>query len=195
MYGIASTCRTFLVDDCLTLKRWSFRGRISSLNTYDNTGHLYNVSRILNPDVATLNKEAYHKYSPLYLSYVILPDQECFSADAGCSTTFVISYGLSFLSITCELVGTVFCASRLWFFPFSNYHTWYVVLMPELETLTNTGAAIIYFWKPIQLQFRRSMREQPDVHAQLMSEYPQGLYHDLLGSLKGQLNAYFFFWI
>jgi hypothetical protein len=55
---------------------------ISSLNAYDNTGHLYNVSRILNPDVATLNKEAYDKYSPLYLS-----------------TTFVVSYGLSFLSI------------------------------------------------------------------------------------------------
>ena len=64
--------------------------------------------------------------------------------------------------------------------------------MSELEALTNTGAAIIYFWKPIQLQFRRSMREQPDVHAQLMSEYPQGLHHDLLGSLKDQPNAYIF---
>ncbi|EDR06311.1 oligopeptide transporter [Laccaria bicolor S238N-H82] len=94
---------------------------ISSLNTYDNTGHNYNVSRILNPDVATLNKEAYHEYSPLYLS-----------------TTFVVAYGLTFSSIT--------------------------------STITH---AIIYFWKPIRLQFRRPMREQPDVHAQLMSEYPQ----------------------
>ncbi|KIK00651.1 hypothetical protein K443DRAFT_7500 [Laccaria amethystina LaAM-08-1] len=96
---------------------------ISSLNAYDNTGHLYNVSRILNPDVATLNKEAYDKYSPLYLS-----------------TTFVVSYGLSFLSIA--------------------------------STITH-GTAIIYFWKPIRLHFRKSMGEQPDVHAQLMSEYPQ----------------------
>ena len=54
------------------------------------------------------------------------------------------------------------------------------------------GTAIIYFWRPIRLQFRKSMREQPDIHAQLMSEYPQGLYHDLLGSLRDQFNAYFF---
>jgi hypothetical protein len=64
--------------------------------------------------------------------------------------------------------------------------------MPESETFTNTDTAIIYFWKPIRLHFRKSMGEQPDVHAQLMSEYPQGLHHDILRSLKDQLNAYFF---
>jgi hypothetical protein len=33
--------------------------------------------------------------------------------------------------------------------------------------------AIIYFYKPIRLQLGRSLREQPDVHARLMSQYPQ----------------------
>ncbi|KAJ2919361.1 hypothetical protein MD484_g1053, partial [Candolleomyces efflorescens] len=93
---------------------------ISSIHAFDNTGKPYNVSRIINPDT-TLDLRAYKVYSPLYLS-----------------TTFALSYGLSFLSIT--------------------------------STITH---AIIYFWKPIRLQFSRSIREQPDVHARLMSHYPQ----------------------
>ena len=55
-------------------------------------------------------------------------------------TTFVMSYGLSFLSIT--------------------------------ATATH---AILYFWKPIKMQLKRDLREQPDIHAQLMSKYSQGL--------------------
>ncbi|KAF8154812.1 small oligopeptide transporter [Crassisporium funariophilum] len=39
-------------------------------------------------------------------------------------------------------------------------------------TSTITHAAI-HFYRPIRLQFGRSMREQPDVHARLMSTYPQ----------------------
>ncbi|KAF8996022.1 small oligopeptide transporter [Cyathus striatus] len=93
---------------------------ISSLNAYDNTGALYNVTKIIDKN-ATLNLEAYKAYSPLYLS-----------------ATFVMSYGLSFLSIT--------------------------------STMTH---AIIHFWKPMKLHFSRSVREQPDIHAQLMSRYPQ----------------------
>ncbi|RXW16964.1 hypothetical protein EST38_g8896 [Candolleomyces aberdarensis] len=107
----------------LDLDRCSFTDRlqsISSIHAYDNTGKIYNVSRIINSE-ATLDRQAYRAYSPLYLS-----------------TTFVMSYGLSFLSIT--------------------------------STITH---AIIYFWKPIRLQFSRSIREQPDVHARLMSHYPQ----------------------
>ena len=34
--------------------------------------------------------------------------------------------------------------------------------------------AAIHFYKPIRLQIGRSMREQPDIHAQLISRYPQG---------------------
>lgn len=93
---------------------------ISSLDPFDNTGQPYNLSRIINSN-ATINLEAYKAYSPLFLS-----------------TTFAMSYGLSFLSIT--------------------------------ATITH---AIIHFWKPIQLRFTRSVREQPDIHAELMDKYPQ----------------------
>ncbi|KAM6495187.1 small oligopeptide transporter [Amanita muscaria] len=34
-------------------------------------------------------------------------------------------------------------------------------------------SAIIYFWKPIRSQLSRSEREQPDVHARLMKNYPR----------------------
>jgi len=33
--------------------------------------------------------------------------------------------------------------------------------------------ALIYFWKPIKVQLRRSLREQPDIHARLMAWYPE----------------------
>jgi OPT oligopeptide transporter protein. len=42
---------------------------MSDSNTYDNTGKLYNVSRILSADY-TLDVEAYNNYSPLFLRYV-----------------------------------------------------------------------------------------------------------------------------
>ncbi|KAG6000246.1 hypothetical protein E4U43_001656 [Claviceps pusilla] len=61
---------------------------MSDSSTYDNTGALYNTSRVLNPDL-TLNEEAYEKYSPLFLS-----------------TTFAVSYGLSFAAISSLIVYT-----------------------------------------------------------------------------------------
>ncbi|KAG5730198.1 hypothetical protein E4T56_gene11694 [Termitomyces sp. T112] len=93
---------------------------ISSRTSFDNIGNTYNVSRIINADT-TFNQEAYSAYSPLFLS-----------------TTFAISYGLSFASIT--------------------------------ATLTH---AFLYFRKQIWVQARRAMHEQPDIHARLMSRYPQ----------------------
>ncbi|EIN07938.1 small oligopeptide transporter [Punctularia strigosozonata HHB-11173 SS5] len=93
---------------------------MSSRGSFDNTGGSYNVSRILNPD-STINLEAYHNYSPLFLS-----------------TTFALSYGLSFASITATIMH-----------------------------------AILYFRKQIWVQSRRSLSEQPDIHARLMSRYPQ----------------------
>ncbi|KAJ6475755.1 small oligopeptide transporter [Mycena vitilis] len=33
--------------------------------------------------------------------------------------------------------------------------------------------ALLHFWAPIKLHFKRSLREQPDVHAKLMTAYPQ----------------------
>ncbi|KAJ7198818.1 small oligopeptide transporter, partial [Mycena pura] len=92
---------------------------ISSANAFDNTGMYYNHSRIISN--GKLDLEAYKAYSPVYLS-----------------TTFAMSYGLSFMSITATIVH-----------------------------------AIIHFSAPIKLHFKRSLREQPDVHAKLMLTYPQ----------------------
>ncbi|EFX00268.1 small oligopeptide transporter [Grosmannia clavigera kw1407] len=61
---------------------------ISDSATYDNTGAAYNVSRVLTAQF-TLDEPAYRAYSPLFLS-----------------TTFAISYGLSFAAIASLLVYT-----------------------------------------------------------------------------------------
>lgn len=70
---------------------------ISDSQSYDNTGALYNVTNILNADF-TLNLEAYQAYSPLFLS-----------------TTFALTYGLSFATIAAVLVQTaLFHGKDLW---------------------------------------------------------------------------------
>jgi OPT family small oligopeptide transporter len=70
---------------------------VSSRTSYDNTGNTYNVTRILNPD-NTFNQEAYENYSPLFLS-----------------TTFAMSYGLSFASITATLMHTfLYFRKQIW---------------------------------------------------------------------------------
>ncbi|KAI1660364.1 small oligopeptide transporter [Daldinia decipiens] len=61
---------------------------MSDSSTYDNTGATYNVSRILTPQF-TLDEEAYKAYSPIFIS-----------------TTFALSYGLSFAAITALIVYT-----------------------------------------------------------------------------------------
>ena len=93
---------------------------ISSRTSYDNTGSQYDLNRILRPN-GTFDEAAYHSYSPLFLS-----------------TTFVMSYGLSFAAITATIMHT-----------------------------------ILYFRKQIWIQSRRSLNEQPDIHARLMSRYRQ----------------------
>jgi OPT family small oligopeptide transporter len=62
---------------------------ISDSGSYDNTGGAYNVSRILTPDF-TFDAEKYKSYSPLFLS-----------------TTFSLSYGLSFAGIIAVILHTV----------------------------------------------------------------------------------------
>lgn len=70
---------------------------ISDSNSYDNTGAVYNVSRILKPDL-TLDEAKYTSYSPLFLS-----------------TTFALSYGLSFASVIAVLIHTaLFHGKELW---------------------------------------------------------------------------------
>ncbi|KAH9898874.1 small oligopeptide transporter [Xylariomycetidae sp. FL2044] len=61
---------------------------MSDASTYDNTGATYDVTRVLTPDF-TLDEEAYKNYSPLFIS-----------------TTFALSYGLSFAAITALIVYT-----------------------------------------------------------------------------------------
>jgi hypothetical protein len=58
---------------------------ISSTHSFDNTGKYYDVTRILTAD-STFDEESYKHYSPLFLS-----------------TTFALSYGLSFASITATI--------------------------------------------------------------------------------------------
>ncbi|KAF6527045.1 hypothetical protein HZS61_010089 [Fusarium oxysporum f. sp. conglutinans] len=61
---------------------------MSDSGTYDNTGARYNTTRILTKDF-TLDEEEYKNYSPLFIS-----------------TTFAISYGLSFAAISSLVVYT-----------------------------------------------------------------------------------------
>lgn len=61
---------------------------MSDASTYDNTGAPYNTTRILSPSF-TLDEEAYSAYSPLFIS-----------------TTFAMSYGLSFAAIASLVVYT-----------------------------------------------------------------------------------------
>ncbi|RCK59579.1 Sexual differentiation process protein isp4 [Candida viswanathii] len=63
---------------------------ISSSGSYDRFQQSYNVSRIINSETLTFNEQAYKEYSPLFLS-----------------TTFAISYGLSFASILATITHTV----------------------------------------------------------------------------------------
>jgi OPT family small oligopeptide transporter len=93
---------------------------ISSRTSYDNTQHTYNVTRILTSE-STFNATAYEEYSPIFIP-----------------TAFVMSYALSFASITATIVH-----------------------------------CFIHFRKQIWYQARRSLREQADIHARLMSRYPQ----------------------
>ncbi|CAK7218725.1 hypothetical protein SBRCBS47491_003608 [Sporothrix bragantina] len=67
---------------------------MSDSSTYDNTGARYNVSRVLTPEF-TLDEAAYKAYSPLFLS-----------------TTFAMSYGLSFAAIAALIVYTYLHHSR-----------------------------------------------------------------------------------
>jgi OPT family oligopeptide transporter len=93
---------------------------ISSRASFDRFGKKYAVLKIIKEDLS-LDIDKYREYSPLFLS-----------------TTFAISYGLSFASIT--------------------------------ATLTH---AFLYYRKQIWTQARRSLHEQPDIHARLMARYPE----------------------
>lgn len=66
-------------------------------HSYDNTGNLYNVSRVMTPEI-TLDQAAYEAYSPLFLS-----------------TNFGICYGVSFATISAIVVHTaLYNGKEIW---------------------------------------------------------------------------------
>jgi OPT family small oligopeptide transporter len=70
---------------------------ISDSNTWDNTGNIYNVSRILTPSFE-LDLAAYEAYSPVFLS-----------------TTFMLAYGLSFATILALITHTyLYYGTEIW---------------------------------------------------------------------------------
>ncbi|KAJ6172772.1 Sexual differentiation process protein isp4 [Penicillium chermesinum] len=70
---------------------------ISGSASYDNMGASYNVSRILTPSM-TLDEKKYQQYSPIFLS-----------------TSFMLSYGLSFAGIVSVVVYTgLFHGREVW---------------------------------------------------------------------------------
>lgn len=70
---------------------------MSDSSSYDNTGSTYNVSKILTADFE-LDEEAYRNYSPLFLS-----------------TTFAMSYGVSFATVISLIVHTaLYNGQEIW---------------------------------------------------------------------------------
>ncbi|CAH0052080.1 unnamed protein product [Clonostachys rhizophaga] len=95
-HAIANTLIGVVVFYCFGAAFLHFNGAwygkylpMSDSTTYDNTGHAYNTTRILTPQF-TLNETEYEKYSPLFIS-----------------TTFALSYGLSFAAISSLIVYTI----------------------------------------------------------------------------------------
>lgn len=62
---------------------------ILSAAVFDNTGHPYNVSRILTPEYL-FDQKAYEEYSPVYLPI-----------------TYILSYGVQFAALTSLVTHTV----------------------------------------------------------------------------------------
>lgn len=62
---------------------------VQSSSAFDNTGAVYDVSKILNSDLI-FDEEKYHNYSPLFLS-----------------TQFAITYGLSFAAVAAVIVHVI----------------------------------------------------------------------------------------
>ncbi|KAF3064003.1 Sexual differentiation process protein isp4 [Daldinia childiae] len=67
---------------------------VQSSSAFDNTGAVYNVSRILNDDL-TFNEQKYHDYSPLFLS-----------------TQFALTYGMSFAAVAAVVVHVILYHGR-----------------------------------------------------------------------------------
>ena len=103
-HGIANTLAGVVIFFMITTIGVHYSGGwyaqylpISDSQSYDNTQSVYNVSRILTPEY-TLDLEKYQNYSPLFLS-----------------TTFSLTYGLSFAAIMALVTHTIlFHGQEIW---------------------------------------------------------------------------------
>jgi OPT family oligopeptide transporter len=86
---------------------------------FDNTGHQYNLSAIVNNNA--FDQAKYEQYSPMFLPI-----------------TYIVTYGTIFATYPAMLVHT-----SLW------------------------------YGKDIARQFRRSLKDERDIHSRLMSKYPE----------------------
>ena len=134
---------SFLIISLQYMNVWysSYLPLVSS-NSFDNTGKVYNVSRIINDD-ASFNLEAYRAYSPLFLP-----------------ASFAVSYGLSFASIAATLTHTsLYYRRHIWVYarrslsgkPSNDIHArlmsvykevpdwWYLALFGPLTQLPARG--------------------------------------------------------
>lgn len=110
---------------------------ISAALAFDNTGNPYDVSAIITNN--TFDEEKYRAYSPLYLP-----------------TTFAISYGAQFASLTAIIVHI-----------FRKHSTLLVVFCLILTSFS------VWYRNDIARQFRRSIRDERDVHSRLMTVYAE----------------------
>jgi OPT oligopeptide transporter protein len=103
-------------------------------NTYDRFGQVYNITRILNPDV-TLNHTAYEEYSAMYLS-----------------PPYVSLYLLTFAISTCIISHTLLYHGRTLWNSFRNIdpeeddiHAKLMKVYPEVPNLWYWGVVGLFF--------------------------------------------------
>ncbi|SZF05222.1 unnamed protein product [Blumeria hordei] len=125
---------------------------ILSSSVFDNTGKIYNVSRILTPDFV-FDKESYQQYSPVYLPI-----------------TYVLSYGLQFAALASLITHTACWHGK------DIWKQW-IRSLNEAKRQGNTSYRQVPTQNTVNTRQRRSsvnaedLISQEDVHNRLMSRY------------------------
>lgn len=107
----------FTTQDLIIWVIWQQRLVIAKMNSFQCSlyapGNAYDLSRIVFPNT-TFNRIAYEEYSPLFLSWVPSPFFKLQPSWNSSSTTFALSYGLSFASITATVSMGSCLVSPFW---------------------------------------------------------------------------------
>lgn len=113
---------------------WMAYMPMGQASTYDRFGNVYNVSRVLTPDI-TLNLTAYEEYSQLYLS-----------------PSYVAFYLVTFAISTCILTHTALYHGKTLWNSFRNIdpeeediHAKLMKAYPEVPTLWYWGVVVVFF--------------------------------------------------